>query len=295
MADDTTTILIVVLVFVMIAVVWLELRYLRRKSKTRRAQAEKRPEELQDQAHNSLITTKAIASTLAARSGIRSDDVDNLLREAQMAYNRRNYRVAIDLTTKAKDRLAALRSEHAAEGDLAKVAAPPPPGSEDEEPTTKEILQKEYPTNLVQSKFAIAVAESAVLEGQSNGRNVSQAQALVVSAKARFEAQDYSGALTIARQAEKTARGETVVVSVPSPSRPTPATPPPTGVPSPDPAPAAVAIGSACSSCGAPMKAGDTFCRKCGAKVILSDCPTCGADLLPDDAFCRKCGTRIPH
>ena len=295
MADDTTTILIVVLVFVMIAVVWLELRYLRRKSKTRKARAEKRPEELQDQAHNSLITTKAIASTLAERSGIRSDDADNLLREAQMAYNRRNYRVAIDLTTKAKDRLAALRSEHAAEGDLAKVAAAPPPGAEDEEPTTKQILQKEYPPNLVQSKFAIAVAESAILEGQSNGRDILPAQALVASAKARFDAQDYSGALTIARQAEKSARGEPMVVSVPPAPKSAPSRPAPAAMPSANPAPAAVAIGSACSSCGAPMKPGDTFCRKCGAKVIQSTCPTCGADLLADDAFCRKCGTRIPH
>lgn len=293
MADDTTTVIIVVLVIVMIAVVWLELRYLRRKSRSRRQRAEKRPEELQDQAHNSLITTRAIASALAERSGIHSNDVDSLLREAQMAYNRRNYRVAIDLTTKAKDRLAALRSEHAAQGDLAKVAAPLPPASEDEEPTTKEILQKEYPPNLVQSKFAIAMAESTIAEGQSSGRDVAQAQALVTNARARFDAQDYSGALSIARQAEKSARGEPVTAPVPSaPSPPAMAAAPPASSVS-KPVPAAVAIGSACPSCGAPMKAEDAFCRKCGARVVQTNCPNCGADLLPDDAFCQKCGMRL--
>jgi hypothetical protein len=295
MADDTTTVVIVVLVFVMIAVVWLELRYLRRKSTGRRQRAERRPEELQDEAHNSLITTRAIASTLAERGGIRSDEVDSLLREAQMAYNRRNYRVAIDLTAKAKDRLAALRKEHAAQGDMAKVAAPPPPASEDEEPTTKEILQKEYAPNLIQSKFAIALAESTIVEGQTAGRDIVQAQSLVVSAKARFEAKDYSGALTIARQAEKSARGESVTVSV-APASIASAMPNSPAVSSAaKPAPAAVALGSACPSCGAPMKAEDTFCRKCGTRVVQTHCPNCRTDLLPDDAFCRKCGTRIAH
>jgi hypothetical protein len=292
MADDTTTVIIVALVFVMIAIVWLELRYLRRKSKARRLKAEKRPEELQDQAHNSLITTRAIASTLAERSGIQSNEVDSLLQEAQLACGRRNYRVAIDLTTKAKDRLAALRSEHAAQGDLARLPAPPEEG-EDEEPTTKELLQKDYPPNLIQSRFAISVAESTIAEGQGSGRDVAQAETLIVSAKARFEAKDYSGALSAARLAEKCARGEPVTLSVPAPSNPSP---PPVGSAEPAPpraVPAAVAVGTGCPSCGAPLREGDTFCRKCGTHVVLTDCPTCGADLLADDAFCRKCGTRI--
>jgi len=293
MVDQITTIVIVVLVFVMIAVVWLELRYLRRKSKSRRARAEKRPEELQDQAHNSLITTRAIASTLADRSGIRSDEVDSLLREAQMAYGRRNYRVSIDLTAKAKDRLAALRSEHAAQGDLAKLAAPPPPESEDEEPTTKQILQKGYAPNLIQSKFAIALAESTIGEGQTAGRDVAQAQTLVASAKARFDLQDYSAALSMARQAERSARGEPVTVSVPPPAIPSAAPAAPVVPSTSKPSPAAVAVGSACPSCGAPMKPDDTFCRKCGTRVVLANCPACGASLLADDAFCRKCGMRL--
>ncbi len=293
MAGDTTTIISVVLVFVMVAVVWLELRFLRQKSKARKARVDRRPEELQDEAHNALITTRAIASALTERSAIKSDEVDNLLRESQMAYSRRNYRVSLDLSTRAKDRLAALRSENAVQGDLAKVTAEPPPAADDEEPTTKEILQKEYPPNLIQSKFAIAVAESAIVEGQSNGRDIVQAQALVVSAKSRFDAQDYSGALSIARQAEKSARGEPVTISVPSaPPQPSPG--PTAAIPSAA-KPAAVAVGTACGSCGAPMKPGDTFCRKCGAQVVQPNCPTCGADLLPDDAFCRKCGTRIAH
>ncbi len=296
MAVDTTTILIVVLVFVMIAVVWLELRYLRRKSKARRQRTATRPEELQDEAHNALVTTRAIATSLAERSGIRSEEVDSLLREAQMAYSRRNYRVTIDLTSRIKERLTTLRSEQTA-------AAPPTsagalsdledlaPSSEDEEPTTKELLQRDYPPNLIQSRFAISMAETSIAEGETAGREVGQAQAFLATARARFDAKDYSGALTIARQAEKSARGEPVTAAIAAvPAPPTPPTP--TSTP-PTPAPVAAAVGSVCPSCGAALKTDDAFCRKCGTQVVLTKCPTCGNPLLADDAFCRRCGTRI--
>lgn len=292
MADNTTNVIIVVLVFVMIVVTWFELRYLRRRSKSRKQKEASRPEELQDEAHNALLTTRAIASTLAEHGGVRSDDVDSVLREAQMAYNRRNYRVAIDLTKRAKDRLVTLRSQQAAQGDIAKLDSIPP-DSESEETTTKEILQKEYPPNLVPSKFAISVAESSVEVGVASGRDVVQARALLVSAKARYDAKDYSGALTVARQAEKAAKGGPVSAAVPSPPSPVPAETPLVAATPIPPTPAAVAVGSACPSCGAPMKPDDAFCRKCGTRVVLTNCPTCRAPLLADDAFCRKCGTRI--
>lgn len=291
MADDSTTILVVVLVIVMIAVTWLELRVMRRKSKARRQRIANRPEELRDEAHNALVTARAIASTLAERGGVRSDDVDSMLREAQMAYSRRNYRVSIDLTKRAKDRLVALRSEQAAKGDLAKLDSP----SADDAPaetTTKELLQKEYPPNLAPSRFAISVASSAIDAGSASGRDVSQARSLLGAAQARFDAKDYTGALSMARQAEKSARGESVTVAVPAaPPSPSPAVS--AGAQPSSAAPVAVAVGTACPSCGAPLKPDDAFCRKCGTRAVVRDCPTCGTPLLADDAFCRKCGTRI--
>lgn len=292
MADTTTSIIAVVLVFVMIAVTWLELRYMRRRSKSRKLRSTSRPDDLQDEAHNALVTTRAIASTMAERGGVQSDEVKSLLREAQMAYSRRNYRVTLDLTKRAKDRLVSLRGQQASLGDLTQLDAVPSDAASDE-PTTKELLQKEYPPNLVQSKFAISVAEASIESGAGSGREVVQARTLLVSAKSRFDAQDYSGALSVARQAEKSARGEAVAASVPSPS-----SPPSHGAPSvpadaPRPSPAAVPVGSVCPSCGTPMKADDAFCRKCGTRVVLTNCPNCGASLLVNDAFCRKCGARI--
>jgi double zinc ribbon protein len=294
MADDTTTIISVVLVFVMVAVTWLELRVLRKKSKARRERSGRRTEELEDEAHNALITTRAIASTLADRGGIRSEEVDSMLQEAQTAYNRHNYRVALDLTTRVKERLVALKGAQTAQGDAAKLDALPSSGESDE-PTTKEVLQKQYPPNLVQSKFSISLAETSIESAEAAGRDVATARSLLDSARSRFESQDYGGALTIARQAEKSARGEAVAVSV-APAAFTPAASVaanPSPPSAPKPAAVAVLAGSACPSCGAPMKPDDTFCRKCGTRAVLTSCPTCGASLLADDAFCRKCGTRL--
>ncbi len=289
MADTTTTTIVVVLVFVMIAVTWLELRVLRKRSKARRLRGQNRPEELRDEAHNALITTRAIASTLAERGGIHSEEVDSMLREAQLAYDRRNYRVALDLTTRIKERLVALRGAQAAQGDVAKLDAMPATPASDE-PTTKEVLQKQYPPNLIQSRFAISVAETSIQEGQAAGRDVSAAQSLLTSARSRFDAEDYGGALSAARQAERSAKGEAVTITVPRPVAPAPASPAPAAA---APKPAAVPSGAACPSCGAPMKPDDTFCRKCGTRAALTNCPSCGAPLLADDAFCRKCGTRL--
>src|SRR3989304_5180104 len=113
-----------------------------------------------DQAHNALITTKASASTLE-RGGIQSEEILSLLREAQMAYDRRNYRVVLDLTSQAKDRMLALKARQSAKGDLGKlegIAAP----EGTEETTTKELLQKEFPPNFAQARFTIGIAPKQI-------------------------------------------------------------------------------------------------------------------------------------
>ncbi len=287
--DLTTDIILAVLVVVMIVVMWIELRMMRKRSKARRQRTARRPEELQDEAHNALITTRAIASTLAERGGIRSDEVDAMLKEAQVAYDRRNYRVAIDLTTKVKDRLVALRGAQAAKGDAAKLEGLGS-GPASDEPTTKEVLQKQYPPNLIQSRFAISVAETSIQDGATAGRDVSTARSLLAAARSRFDAEDYGGALSIARQAEKSAKGEAVAATPPVAAVSAPAAPAESPTPS---KPVAVAAGSTCPNCGAPLKPDDVFCRKCGTRAVATNCPNCGAPILADDAFCRKCGARL--
>jgi len=48
----------------------------------------------------------------------------------------------------------------------------------------------------------------------------------------------------------------------------------------------------ACPECGAPLRHGDSFCGKCGARIEYA-CPQCGSTLESDDVFCGKCGTRL--
>jgi predicted nucleic acid-binding Zn ribbon protein len=286
--DETTTAIVVALLCAMIAVAWLELRYLRKSSKARRIRAVKRGEELPDEANNALLTTRAIIGTMAERNGIHSKEVESLLNEAQMAYDRHNYRVTLDLTTKAKERLIALKSAQASKGDLAKLEIPSPANTADAEPTTKERLQKDFPPNLLQARFSISMAESSIEDGRTAGRNVDQAETLLASAKSRYEAQDFNGALSAARLADKSAKG--AAIQFPPPAAVTPT------VTAPEPATFSSGSspgGSTCPLCGAAIRPGDAFCRKCGAQAVLTGCPTCGASLQADDVFCRKCETRL--
>jgi len=272
MADDAVTVAVVLLLVSLGIATFLETRYLRKKMKNRRVRTAKRDDELQDNAHNAIITAKAIVSSLQ-RQGIRSEEADAWLQEAQTANTRHNYRVAMDLTAKAKDRLLALKAAQASKGDLAKLDRLSVGGSTDEI-TTKEMLQKEIPPNMLQSKFSIEVAVTAVEQGRLSGRDVSQATQLLDAAKTRFDAKDYASALTIARQSKRAAAGERVDVSI-APAAPQ--SPPTSG-------------GRACPSCGASLAEDDMFCRKCGARLAPA-CSSCGASLLSDDAYCPKCGT----
>lgn len=279
MADglgEPLTLAVIGLILAVIVVTFIELKYLRKSMKARRVRAAKRVHELPDDAYNALVTTRAIQNTLA-RGGVVNEEVAALLREAQAAFSRQNYRVVLDLTSKARERLLALKARQTAQGDLAKLEGLPPGG---EEVTTKELLTKEFPPNYAQSKFSMELAGSAIAAGREAGRDVANAEGLLAQADVRFRAQDYTGALALARQAQKAAAGEAVA-----------APPPP-----PAPAPAAPIVSAsrlACKTCGSTLQADDVFCRKCGSRVGPVACGTCGAELVADDAFCRKCGARV--
>ena len=273
-ATDQVTVAVILFAVALAVFTFFELRFLRKRMKNRRVRTAKRDEELSDEAHNTIVTTKAILTALE-RQGIRSEESASWLREAETAAARRNYRVAIDLTAKAKGRLLALKSAQASKGDLAKLDRLPR-SSSSEEITTKEIIQKEFPPNLMQSKFSIEVATTAIDAAGVAGRDVGQATQLLDAAKTRFDAKDYTGSLGLARQSKRAAEGESVdvVTALATPPTPQNAT-------------------TACTNCGAVLQGDDAFCRKCGTRLVASACASCGASLLADDAFCRKCGARV--
>jgi RNA polymerase subunit RPABC4/transcription elongation factor Spt4 len=280
MADPLSdpVIIAVVLAGVALAIVvaYFEMKFIHKKMKNRRVRSAKQDSSLPDEAHNAVVTAKAIAATLE-RQGVQSREVTSWIQEAEMAYQRGNYRVTKDLIGKAKERLLALKSAQASKGDIVKLEQLATVGGS-EEVTTKEILTKEVPPNFPQSKFSIEVAGRAIEQARSSGRDIAQATELLEAAKGRFEAKDYDGALTMARLSTRSAEGKKVEMpAMPSKRGPT------------------TAIGSdrACPSCGAALRSDDMFCRKCGTRLVPSVCASCGASLLGDDSFCPKCGKPV--
>ena len=256
MADtDTITIGLVGAVIAFAIIGFLEMRLLRKRRKNRRVRTPKGQADLPDSSHNAIITTKAIVSSLE-RQGIRSPEATSWIREAEMAYERHNYRVVLELTGKARDRLLGLKSAQTAKGDLVKLEQLAPVGGE-EEVTTKEMLQKEVAPNLIPSKFSIELAGSALDQARLTGRDVTQASELLDSAKGRFDAKDYDGALSMARLSKRAAEGHKVDAPAHAPAHA------PVVVPTP-----VVESARPCPSCGATLASDDVFCRKCGTRLL---------------------------
>jgi membrane protease subunit (stomatin/prohibitin family) len=55
--------------------------------------------------------------------------------------------------------------------------------------------------------------------------------------------------------------------------------------------PAATSAGS-CPQCEQPYDAGDRFCVRCGASLVLA-CPNCGRPYNQGDQFCARCGQKL--
>jgi len=281
MADpvvDNLPIIVAVILLVLVAVTFLELRYLKGFMRKRQSR-----EDLPDRAHNALLTSKAIAETLRT-SRVATAGAEDVIHEAEAAYRRGDYRVTIELADKAKGMLKTEKARHDKFGDLSRLQRSA--ASSSDEPTTKEVLQKEMPPNYMQAKFTISLAEERIAAAREVGRATANAEAFLGSARASFDSKDYEAALKLAVKSRRTADGELVAE----------APPPAVGESAPAPRPVEIPRPAhrACSSCGSELLAGDAFCRKCGVKVERpTACPKCGAPLKADDAFCRKCGTTI--
>ena len=251
-----------------------EVRYLRKRRQKRESS-----EDLPDRAHNAILTAKAIAEALA-RGGVRSPEADEIVREAEAAVRERNYRVAIDLTERAKSVLRAAKLKEQQRGDLGKLESIKPKG-EAEEVTAKERLMKDLPPNYAQSKFSINLARDEIASARARGQDTSKAEGHLADAQASFDEQDYEVALKHAVRSRRALE--------PNPAAPPPEAAPPSAKEAPPQS-------RACPNCGAPVAADDAFCRKCGAPVPKArTCPSCGSPVADADAFCRKCGTPVPR
>jgi hypothetical protein len=270
--DPLRAAVLVAMVVVLLAVAFLEIRMIRR----RRTKKEEKGE-LPDRAHNALLSAKAIAEAVA-RGGVRSAEADELIREADVAYRNRNYRVAMEVAERAKGVLRAQKARYQAKGDLTKVEAPAAVSAAEDEVTTKEKITKELPPNFVQSKFSMNVAREEIDAAKGRGQDVTAAERFMQDAQVAFDNQEYGAALAHTVRAR---RSLGTTETPPAPAGPATVVPPTAAKTRP------------CTSCGADVAADDEFCRTCGVKVPKAKaCPACGTEVARDDAFCRKCGTR---
>ncbi len=272
LADDTwKAVAALALVLIMIAVIYIEWRFLRRKRWSRQKDVT-----VKDEAYNAILTTKAIASSLS-RSGVRSLEASRLIRKAEEAKAKGDNKAVMQHTDAAKEILMKEKLRQQKIGDIAKLPEVSKPSPAIPVDTTMEKFEKETPKNFLQAKFVIDGAGKAIETGKGKGRNVDEAVRLQAMSQKFFDAKDYDSALKFGLMAKKSAEGEAVVIS--TPVAPAPA-PPATGT-------------KTCSSCGATLKQDDTFCRKCGVKIAPRTCPSCATQSREDDTFCRKCGVAL--
>jgi len=295
-------------------VLYLELRYMRRKLRSRM-----NTRLLKDDAYNSLITTKAIARILKKR-GDNTASAEILLLKAEGAYERGEYALCKEMVEKAKSSLEAVRSQER-EGEIEAT----PAGKEavksademsiereeqrEEEQREQEELmtlyekEKRLPENYLQSKFMIARVRSTI-EPLSTTMDVSEARNLLGQAEISFRAGEYTEAFKFACRAKRNLdsvagsmgkldgleliRIERSEGETPSPGEPC------------DESEEAVeekegeSVYLLCAECGAVLSEEDRFCGKCGARVEKKlKCPSCGAMSKAGDRFCRQCGHQL--
>ncbi len=267
-----TIILLIVALALLILIPYLVFKYLgRRRSKIDKI------DDTKDQAYNALITTRAIMSNME-RSGVRSDQAKNLLRQAEEARAGGDHAAVIELAESARNVLIKEKQRQKQIGDMAKLSDTRQTKQE-QEPTTKEKLEKEVPKNYIQAKFMLSVVQRTIEDSQGQERDVTEAARFLALARKSFDEKDYDSSLKYGVQAKKMT--EEVIIEIKPGETTIPATLTVEATP------------SSCVSCGTPIKAGDTFCRKCGVKIEVLDCPSCGTRPREGDTFCRKCGVTL--
>lgn len=280
MADEILVMAVAISVIFIVVLVgeflWLRNRRLKKRMFTG---VPVKKESLQDDAHNAIITGRAIARTLE-RGGTSMTAIMSQLDDAKMAYDGGNYRVCIDIVERAKDSMKAARLTREKEGDLAKLDSSPPPA--EDEMLTKEYITKELPENFVQAKFSINLAKDHMEDCRKRAIDTEAAALVLQDAENAFESEDYSTALKLAVRCKNL---------LPTEEGSLEAIPPEEEV---------IEITeeqlkNRCTGCGEFFVEGDGFCRKCGSKIPkAAECEKCGKVADIDDKFCRGCGTEFP-
>jgi len=291
--DDptTTTILILIALSVVLYAEWRVIKHLRKRKQRHMAERDGlrvrvRGADLKEEAFNTLSSTQAIAQALR-NTGLEVPEAQNLLTQAQLAYELGDYETANQKANEAKEGLLAAKlkqnlSRQAPKSDnpqpaLALEPAPPEPS---EPIPDKARLTRDFPPNYLRARFELNLARDALQEASQKGRVNSGAENLFAKSERAFAAEDYESALRFSLEVKRDLGGS----SLPNPPiRASAGGLSPSGLEA-----------SRCGSCSAPVQGEDTFCRKCGTKIERTAfCTQCGKKADGADQFCRGCGRTL--
>ncbi|MDD1743453.1 MAG: zinc ribbon domain-containing protein [Methanomassiliicoccales archaeon] len=282
--SDVDLIILAVLGIILAIVVFLELRYFRSKKRERLDS-----KITQDDAYNSIMTTKAVAEALKSRGRV-SKEANLLIIEAEAAFQRGNHLYALESINKAKELLKSAKEDGSdpVSSIVAKV------GSKGGEEKCEVPFQeaRKLPKNYLESKFMICSVRDILEQSGAKGKN-NVAEENLKQADEMFQKEDYTGALRLALRAKRALDGGADSIG---PIEPKPMAkesqlerlpPLPKSLHEPS---------KSCVRCGAGLTEEDIYCRKCGLKVDRSPkCSACGEKLAEDDIFCRKCGNQAKN
>lgn len=285
--------------------------YLIHWTRRRRAQRTSEPvatrAELEDRAFNAIAIARAAADRLS-REGLDVAAPRRLIDSADAARRRGDADTALGLAKSAQATLTKLRESPTGGRELPSTAAPgperawtPPPGPDTREgetvgdplapaaadPTSGASSTPRLPPNKAASRFQLGLLDEELAARAKAGPETGDLEASRQVARdghEAFDRGDYTEALRLALRGRRRlgSRLETLPAG-PSAAR---AATGPVAVDAPAPPSEAVH----CPVCGQPQRAGDRFCRGCGASRDSPRCPACGERLAGDDRFCGVCG-----
>jgi tetratricopeptide (TPR) repeat protein len=287
MESQEKLILVAILAGLMLFVVFFELRVMRGKNKKVLHATQKK-----DEAFNAILTTRHVINVIQ-RQGGDTRAAQSVLEEAKYSMQKGEYDEAMDLAEKARHELTHPSEPTPAPGvsDLEKVAeevlATP---KEDADLYTGMKLPDEQTGSYLSAQFELNGARDDVKKATAMGRDVASAQDLLAEADAAFEQGNYTKVLSLSVRARKTIGVGGAIETIPLKS------PGPAEV-AEEPPPQARETrqrGNVCTKCGELLEKGDSFCGKCGARVIVErTCENCGERARAKDKFCRKCGGKV--
>ncbi len=261
---------------------------------------------------SSIATARTMLKLLAER-GVDTTKAEALVVQAEMAADARLYSKADDYLKEAKEE--ALRANKAHQDGTDILKAPEPTGPVEESP--KKVFE-EFPPYYMQAKFEMKRAQDSIDNADVLGRDTVKARGFLDEAREHFEGKLYEKAFSMAVKARKSAEDNPVeyiaiIEDGEEDTEPESEAHLDVTISRGLEAEAKEAIacvtermegaegekffegkeGLRCPNCGAKIRKGDKFCRKCGLRLLF--CPNCGAVVEEEDVFCGKCGYRLKY